>query len=200
MTAQTRDDNPAAAFAGISLDLKPLTAAAPAAVQMPAAAPAAAAAAPRVQQAQRDLRLGELLSLTESLTEAMEAETDALRSMDMARFGELSERKVGLANHYATLLWHMRKSPDSLRRLDPQDRAVLRAATERMQTAGHDNEVAVRGAHQASQILMNAIAKAAQASRPSATTYGANGRAGAGAGYGQTAGPRGSAIFQDTRL
>lgn len=216
MTAQTMEptaeEKPAAAFAGLSLDLKPLmaairpSAAAPAAAA-PAPAPDAAAeeaapaeAAPEPPRARYSLRVRELLDLTDSLTEALEAETDALRSMQMDRFAELSARKVSLANGYATQLWQMRKSPDALSGLPAEEREALREATERMRAASRDNESAVRGAHEASRILMNAIARAAETCRPSATTYGANGRAASGAGYGRAVPAGASAIFQDTRL
>lgn len=192
MTALTSDDTTAAPFAGLSLDMSALTGAAveaPAATEVPPA-PAAIVVGGAIA-------ISELLSLTESLTEAMEAETDALRSMDMARFSEVSQRKIGLANNYANVMWQLHKSPDALRRLPQQLRDTLRAATERMQVATRDNESAVRGAHEASRLLMNAIAKAAQSRRPTATTYGANGRAGAAA---SATGRQSSAIFQDTRL
>ncbi|MFC3229443.1 hypothetical protein ACFOGJ_19505 [Marinibaculum pumilum] len=196
MTAHTKDENPAAAFAGMLLDLKPMTRAARSAE--PAAAPAPAEAPPVAQQRSNfSLPVNDLLSLTEDLTQAMEAETDALRSMDMDRFGELSARKIGLANNYATLLWKMQKNPDALSGLPGREKDALRQATERMKVATQDNENAVRGAHEASQILMNAIAKAAQDRRPAATTYGANGRTSAAYGADKR---QGSAIFQDTRL
>ncbi|MEQ8345277.1 MAG: hypothetical protein RIB84_20340 [Sneathiellaceae bacterium] len=196
MTAQSNDQHPAAAFAGMLLDLKPLTRAVPAAEPAPEApAPAAPQAPPN--RGNFSVAMGDLLSLTENLTEAMEAETDALRSMDMDRFSELSARKIGLANSYATLLWKMQKSPETLTALPRHEKDILRRATETMQIATQDNENAVRGAHEASQILMNAIAKAAQDRRPTATTYGANGRS--GSSYAATE-RSASAIFQDTRL
>jgi len=195
MTEPTRDDRPAAAFAGLKLDLQPLT-------RQPAqAAPPPPAAIPAMADTggagTGPVAASELLSLTESLTTALQDETNALRRMDMPRFQELSERKVGLANHYATLMWQMRKSPDALQRLPAPERESLRTATEAMRHASHDNETAVRGAHEASQILMNAIAKAAQSRRPNAGTYGANGRAGTSA---TAASGQASAIFQDTLL
>lgn len=197
MTDHKTDERPAAAFAGIGLDLKPLMGVAgdpsgeppaPAAPHLPRAMPGAGGG---------PIAVGELISLTESLADVMRKETEALRRMDMTRFQELSERKVGLANSYATLMWRMRRSPDVLRALPAPDRDSLRLATERMRHASHDNETAVRGAQEASQILMNAIARAAQSRRPNAGTYGANGRA----GYSPSAaGHQSSAIFQDTVL
>lgn len=194
MTDRKTQEHPAAAFAGIKLDMSPLT--------DPAGTASGGRAAPKPLAAMPvagggQIAVGELISLTESLTDALREETDALRHMDMTRFQELSERKVGLANSYATLMWRLRKAPDSLTALSAPDRDSLRLATERMRHASHDNETAVRGAHEASQILMNAVARAAQSRRPNAGTYGANGRA----GYSPSAaGHQASAIFQDTVL
>lgn len=197
MTAQSKDEHPAAAFAGMLLDLKPLARSAQVAEPvLPEAAPPVVEAAP-TGGGNFSVALGDLLNLTESLAAAMEAETDALRSMEMDRFNELSARKIALANSYATMLWKMQKTPAILTSLPRHEKEILRRATECMQIATQDNENAVRGAHEASQILMNAIAKAAQDRRPTATTYGANGRS--GASYGATE-RKASAIFQDTRL
>lgn len=125
-------------------------------------------------------RLSDLLTLTERLTGALEAETaafEAHRPHDAALAAPESAR---LANLYRQESARLRREPELLTISEPALRTALLAATERFNAALARHGRAVAAAKTVTEGLVEAVAREVARLRASPVGYGAAGRAGGG--------------------
>lgn len=117
----------------------------------------------------------ELIDAMTELAAVLLRESELLRRMRVSETAALKPEKERLVERYATLSLALRRDPQVVKRLPAARRATLAAAAKRFAEITQANQNAVKGAHDANEILFRTVAQVLGASDP--TPYGRAGRA-----------------------
>ena len=119
--------------------------------------------------------IGELIDLTERLTEVMTREVALLDAMRPSEIGPLQSQKATLSAAYASAVGVMSNDAALVDEADPDTRDALTRATARLKQTMVDNLRAIDVAKTFNQRLIRALGEAVAESRPSTNAYTAAG-------------------------
>ena len=122
--------------------------------------------------------VNDLIVLSERLAELMSEENELLRAMRPGEIAGLQESKANLSRAYEERMRRLAVEPDHVRRLDPETKATLRRATERLNRAVARNRIALKAAKEANERLIRAIVNAVQEQQQNLDVYTASGASG----------------------
>lgn len=122
--------------------------------------------------------LGDMIVITERLSNIMCKEIELLRSMRPQDIGELQETKADLAKSYENYLRELREDPAILDTAPPERKEELKLATTRFRTVLDENELALRSVKTVSENLLNTIVAAVAEQKASTSAYSHNGSLG----------------------
>jgi hypothetical protein len=119
--------------------------------------------------------IGDLIDLTERLTEVMAREVALLDAMRPSEIGPLQSEKATLSAAYAGAVGRMNKNPALVDEADPGTRDILTRATAQLNQTMADNLRAIDVAKTFNERLIRALGEAVAESRPSTNAYTAAG-------------------------
>lgn len=119
--------------------------------------------------------LGDMIAITERLSNIMCKEIELLRSMRPQDIGELQETKADLARSYENYLRELREDPSILGAAAPERKEELKIATTRFRSVLDDNERALRSVKTVSENLLNTIVAAVAEQKAHSSAYSNNG-------------------------
>ncbi len=122
--------------------------------------------------------LGDMIAITERLSDIMCKEIELLRSMRPQDIGELQEPKANLARSYENYLRELREDPSILGAAAPERKEELKIATTRFRSVLDENERALRSVKTVSENLLNTIVAAVSEQKVSNSAYSNNGSLG----------------------
>ncbi len=124
--------------------------------------------------------LGDMIAITERLSNIMSKEIELLRSMRPQDIGELQETKADLAMSYETYLRELREDPSILGAAAPERKEELKIATSRFRSVLDENERALRSVKTVSENLLNTIVAAVAEQKAHSSAYSNTGSLGGG--------------------
>lgn len=125
---------------------------------------------------------GDLIRMTDRLSQLMEQEVDLLRDRRANDIQALQSDKESLAAVYQRVITDLQQNPSALAGLDDQRRDRLKHAAARLQGAATGNAIALRSAIEANHQLIETIAGAIRDQGNAHAPYTANGRVAHGNG------------------
>lgn len=125
---------------------------------------------------------GDLIRMTDRLSQLMEQEVDLLRDRRAMDIQALQSDKESLATVYQRVITDLQQNPAALAGLDDQRRDRLKHAAARLQGAATGNAIALRSAIEANHQLIETIAGAIREQGNTHAPYTANGRVAHGNG------------------
>ena len=125
---------------------------------------------------------GDLIRMTDRLSQLMEEEVDLLRDRRANDIQALQSNKESLAAVYQRVITDLQQNPTALAGLDDERRDRLKHAAARLQGAATGNAIALRSAIEANHQLIETIAGAIRDQGNAHAPYTANGRVAHGNG------------------